>query len=555
MTQKMNRIMQQNRMNTKQAWLWSGLFGICFSAANIWGYQLEKTDHIDFGSKTAAAAFFLLTVLITAAARYSWKMIDGLHKQKAGRQASNQMIYPYPVKYFLRVWGGLIICQIPVLLAEYPGFFVYDAQTEVTEVFTRVFTTHHPLMHVLVLGGIVSALHKITGSYNAGICTYIIGQMFLITAVFAYVIGLLRQMQIRRWIRILVFIFYGLFPTIVMYTLCSSKDGLFSAFLLLLSVLLLQMQRNPELFMQSKKNIAAIVFAATAMMPMRNNGFYSYLVFIPIAFFMLGKNKKKIFPFLILPLLLYLLISNTLAFALRAEGSEHQEMLTVPIQQLARTWQADQGSFDETDRDVLYSYLSQEGLQHYTPRISDILKTYFNNAQYEKDSLSFWKLWFKMGKRNPATYINAWFLTSYGYWYPGTVINVYQGNTVFTFTYTDSSYFGYEVEAPGVRHSLIPVIDRFYRKLSIEKFQQNIPGISLLFAPAFWFWILAWYVGGQLQRRKAENLFWILPAFLTWLTVLLGPTYLVRYVIILWYIAPLFIMAGLVQKAKFDEQM
>ena len=74
-------------------------------------------------------------------------------------------------------------------------------------------------------------------------------------------------------------------------------------------------------------------------------------------------------------------------------------------------------------------------------------------------------------------------------------------------------------------------------------------------APAFWFWILAWYVGGQLQRRKAENLFWILPAFLTWLTVLLGPTYLVRYVIILWYIAPLFIMAGLVQKAKFDEQM
>ena len=109
--------------------------------------------------------------------------------------------------------------------------------------------------------------------------------------------------------------------------------------------------------------------------------------------------------------------------------------------------------------------------------------------------------------------------------------------------------------APGVRHSLIPAIDRFYRKLSIEKFQQNIPGISLLFAPAFWFWMMAWYAGGQLQRGNVRRILWMLPAFLTWLTVLLGPTYLVRYVIILWYIAPLYILTHDMAKAKFDEQM
>lgn len=555
MTEKTDLIIKQNEAHTKQAWLWSGLFGIFFSAANVWGYELEKADHISFASQKASVIFFLLAVLVTILTRYSWKSVDGLYKRNADRQVQKTVMHSYPRKYFFCIWGGLVLCQIPVLLAEYPGFFVYDAQTEVTEVFTRVFTTHHPLMHVLLLGGTVSALHKITGSYNVGICTYIICQMLLMTAVFAYVIGLLRQMQIRKWIRVLAFMFYGFFPTIVMYTLCSSKDGLFSAFLLLLSVMLMQMWQNPQNFMQSKKNVAAMIFAATGMMLMRNNGFYSYLVFVPIAFFMLGKYRKKIFPFLLLPLVLYLLISNTLIFALQAEDGEHQEMLTVPIQQLARTWQADPENFDETDQAVLYSYLSKEGLQHYTPRISDILKTFFDNAQYEKDSASFWKLWFKIGKRNPATYLNAWFLTSYGYWYPGAVINVYQGNTVFTFTYTDSSYFGYEVEAPGVRHSLIPAIDRFYRKLSIEKFQQNIPGISLLFAPAFWFWMMAWYAGGQLQRGNVRRILWMLPAFLTWLTVLLGPTYLVRYVIILWYIAPLYILTHDMAKAKFDEQM
>lgn len=41
-----------------------------------------------------------------------------------------------------------------------------------------------------------------------------------------------------------------------------------------------------------------------------------------------------------------------------------------------------------------------------------------------------------------------------------------RGNTVFTFTYKDNSYFGYEVEQPGVRESKIPWLDEVYRKLS-----------------------------------------------------------------------------------------
>ena len=78
--------MKQNKTDTKQVWLWSGLFGICFSAANVWGYQLEKEDHINFGSQTAAAAFFLLTVLITVLTRYSWKLSDGFYEQSACQQ-------------------------------------------------------------------------------------------------------------------------------------------------------------------------------------------------------------------------------------------------------------------------------------------------------------------------------------------------------------------------------------------------------------------------------------------------------------------------------------
>ncbi len=72
-------------------------------------------------------------------------------------------------------------------------------------------------------------------------------------------------------------------------------------------------------------------------------------------------------------------------------------------------------------------------------------------------------------------------MTSYGFWYPDTVIDVYRGNTVFTYTYEDSSYFGYEVEEPGVRTSFLPVLNELYRRMSLTVFQQKVPFVSMLF--------------------------------------------------------------------------
>ncbi len=289
--------------------------------------------------------------------------------------------------------------------------------------------------------------------------------------------------------------------------------------------------------------------SAALMMLFRHNGVYAYFVFA-VVFLIIEAIKSlqakrppylsvAIFAIIFLAsFILYKGVDTGLTSVLHAESGEHQEILTVPIQQLGRVYQSHEADMSQEDKEILYRYISEEGLSHYAPRLSDILKLYFDNEEYASDSSSFWNLYFKYAKKYPATYINAWFLTSYGYWYPGAVINVYQGNTVFTFTYTDSSYFGYEVEQPGTRTSFIPFIDAFYRKLSIEKFQQNIPVISLFFSPAAYFWfemLLAFYA---LTRKKGSRIIVFGLPLLVWATALLGPTYLVRYVIILWYILP-----------------
>ena len=133
-------------------------------------------------------------------------------------------------------------------------------------------------------------------------------------------------------------------------------------------------------------------------------------------------------------------------------------------------------------------------------------------------------------------------------------MNVYKGNTVFTFTYDESSYFGYEVEAPGQRQSLIPAIDSFYRYLSIGSFQQDALVLSLLFKPGCMLLIYMFVMFYRLSRKSFGGVLPFLPMALTFGTVLLGPTYLVRYVVYLWTALPLLLAGNPCTNAGVEDE-
>ncbi len=536
--------------NSKIAWLMSGLFGVLSGLFMVLGYQLENQSRINLADKNAMYIMALIMVVLTVDAKHVWDNYTStfygeklmglfrLDKYRANYGKSDKK------SRFVQNWILMMALNIPVLLGTFPGFFVYDAQDELNEVLTRTFTTHHPLLHVLLLGGTIALAHKITGSWNAGIFLYILLQMMVITAIFAYVTDYLYQKKLGKTGNLITCLYYGLFPTIVMFTLCSSKDGLFGAFLLLLTVFLFQMVEDLEGFLSSRVKVVLFISSAVLMPLFRHNGFYAYLVFVPFALFYFRKKIKSfVTPMLLIPVALYLIISGLFSGILSSEGTHHQEMLTVPIMQMARVYTYEPDIMTQEEKELLTSYIPEENLKLYTPRVSDMVKIGFDNELYEKDSKSFWKLWKSLLVRKPMTYLNAWFLTSYGYWYPAAVMNVYQGNTVFTFTYEDSSYFGYEVEAPGHRASLIPALDSLYRYLSIGSFQQDAPVLALLFKPGCILLIYMFVLFYRLSRKSFSGVLPFMPMILTFLTVLLGPTYLVRYVVYLWTSLPL-LLAG-----------
>jgi len=456
-------------------------------------------------------------------------------------------------KAFFLTWLIIFICWIPVFLAFYPGAFVYDAQDEYVQVASRAFTTHHPLTHVLLLGGCVCFGNKFLGSYNAGIAIYTIFQMIVLSGIFAYTVSFLRR-KLSKGICVAVTLIYGLFPIFPMYAVCSSKDTLFTGAFLLLLVQLIRFSEVmfntdnanvKELCKQNKGSIAALLLFMIAMMLLRNNGVYVILAMLLLtllvaAFSACKRRRILVFSALFAAgLLLYKGIDISLATVLQADDSENQEILTVPIQQLARTYKYSPEIFSKEEKEVLFSYIPEDILQIYDADLSDLLKAHFNNQQYSKTSSDFWKLWMNELAKKPVTYLNAWFMTSYGYWYPDTVINVYGGQQRFTFQYGDSSYFGFETEQPGVRDSKFPWLEEQYRRMSLEIYQQDVPVISMLFSPGFLFWM---FMGSILCCIYKREYTWLLPfgcIFLLWGTAILGPTFLVRYVLVLWFALPL----------------
>ena len=444
--------------------------------------------------------------------------------------------------FFLIVWGI-------VLLAVWPGFFVYDAQEEFNQVAQRRFTTHHPLLHVLLLGGIISAGNKLFGSYNAGIACYMIFQMTVLAVCFTWVLDSLRKRGAPLWLRVAGTLYFAFFPVIQMYVLCSAKDTLYSAAMLAVILLLVQMAEEREAFFSTKKNVAALAGALCLMALMRHNGLYILILLIPAMAALAGRKQWMRAALAgLCALILTLGVSAGLKTVFHAEDSENQEMLTVPIQQLARTWTLSPEVFTEEEEEVLFSFLPREALKRYTPKLSDNVKISFNNAAYAQDSSAFWRLWLSIGGKAPASYLNAWLLTSYGFWYPDAVLDGYQGNTVFTFTYGESSYFGYETELPGQRHSFIPWLDALFEKMSLELFQQRVPVVSMLFSPGFLFWVYAAGIVFLVRCGRFRQAAAFLPAGLNWLTVLLGPTSLVRYVLIFWFALP--VLALVVSRGK-----
>lgn len=511
------------------------VFLLCFSGSIVAGVQLDQKGAVDFGNGNA----YISELCISAAA--APVLATAMHKLRTyGINSSSTSLSGAQPKMFLRTWGILFLSYIPTLLAVFPGFFTYDAEAETYMVFTEKYSTYQPLLHVILLGWTMRIVYHITKSYNAGILLYVLVQMGVLAACFSYEISFLRSIGVKRWVYNMGTVFLALFPTVNMFVCCTTKDTLFSGGVVLFTTLLLEMARDVEAFWNSLLKKILFVAAMLFILFFRNNGLYALVVFLAFFAVIYRRYWKKWLPVLTAAFLIFIVVTQSLIMAFHAGKGPLAEMFSVPIQQLARVYKEAGGQLTEEDSEILYSLIPKVILDQYNPKLADMVKLNFMEDNFKSSPAKYISLWFRLGWDHFDIYVNSFLANTYGYWYPDTVIDGYRGIWVSSDRqYEDSCYFAFAIDNPGERKTFLPLLEHFYEKISLELYQQKIPVVSMLFSPGFWHWVYAFVGLYLLIFRYKRQAFSLTLIGLLYLTVLLGPIALVRYVLYLFFAVPL----------------
>lgn len=290
-----HNIFEKSFEGKKTRWMLPGIVGFLFAFFLVTGTQLELNESINMSDMGMWLALLVWTILGSLLIRYSWEVLIA-KKECCKKDISADS--KFERKSFFVTVGIIFVCYYIVFLAVYPGFFVYDARDEVMQVITGKFSTHHPLIHVLLLGGFTKLGHILFDSYNTGIAMYSIFQMLLMSGILAWCVELLKKRGVKKPVRILITLYFGLFPTMVMGSLCTSKDAIFSGLVLMAVLYLQEMCKDFDAFFAAKKKVVILFLVTLGMSLFRHNGYYAVLVFLVLLLIYYKKQWKRILIFL-----------------------------------------------------------------------------------------------------------------------------------------------------------------------------------------------------------------------------------------------------------------
>ena len=517
--------------------------GIMFSTFLVIGNSIDTNSTVEYGNIQVYLAIIFISFMIDALLVQLYKLIEKFEKRKNKEKISKLSTNKKQLIAFLII----VVCWIPVFLAAYPGYFCYDAYDEFKGYAFEGITTWHSVIHNILLGAIITNIGNALHDINIGIAVYTISQMLIVAGCFTYCISFLEKYNTSKIIKIISILYYALFPVIAMFAICSTKDTIFSALAVVSVILAIEALLDKEKFLNSKWNqikFAIIIFLAIIF---RNNAIYAYIPFLII--FTIAMKNKKILISIVSLIILYLIYIQIIYNVLQVSRTYNSEAFSVPLQQIARVYNYNYESLTKEELDTIYEYTTDKQLKEYLPECSDRIKNlvYLGNMGYGK----FFRLWFEIGLKNPGMYIDSFLENTLGFWYPDTIIDGYNKKAPKLYG-EETSYFAAMCEPPGEEDSKIPWLRDIYYNISRYTDINKIPVISMLFSLGAMAWGLFICIGYNIYKKRKEIVISLSIIFFLWLTVLLGPMVLVRYVLILFFGFPL-ILAFTLNGANFTN--
>lgn len=183
----------------------------------------------------------------------------------------------------------LIVVFTIVLLAHYPGILVSDSMVQWHQAQTGIYTDWHPAYTSLLIG----LLCKIWN--NPAFVLEI--QLIIFSLIWGYSLSVIKKhYKINNKVLIIASILFALFPLNFNFAITLLKDILYSAFILLLTVSIIDLVHDKDFFTKIHK-VIIMFLACLFIMLFRHNGIY---VILALSLILIIVYRKKLMIYLIM---------------------------------------------------------------------------------------------------------------------------------------------------------------------------------------------------------------------------------------------------------------
>lgn len=455
----------------------------------------------------------------------------------------------HPKRASVLAFVVLLACWTPALIAGFPGYFTYDSGLGWLEQWEQYSTgelnSHHPVLHTLFVGSLISAGQSLLGSFNAGVLLAVIVQAVIVSSLLSFSLFQLLAMGMKRAGFLACVVYLALNPVIQLFAFCTTKDVLFSAFVVLYAILAFRLARSEKASASIFVAMGVLLFLVCSL---RSNATVALLVAVPFQCLLLKRHRKRFLATVASAFLACALLLGPVSSLAKVEPSPIGlwNALCVPEQQLART--AFSADVSEADKNEIISAFP--GLE-YQENLSDIARGPIIASGATKAEML--KIWAYFAVKYPKQYIEAFAFHTEAVWNPTKPIQVYGSDPSRTDVFASVS------EPPCEQIVLCQGLTDAYRFIASDAAAMSVPVLNLLIGITLYVAALMVATIAAIKNRNRACLFGLVPVLLLALSNLFGPTMLLRYFLYLVYGLPFFLWFGFKGKglcnppAKVDE--
>lgn len=520
----------------------SAAVGLLFALFLYMGNSILTVDNADIYSLRALLKVLSGMPFFAAAVMLLLDRFPALQSIVAGKSTR-----PFrPCRTYFITWAVIFLAWIPMWIASYPGANCYDSANQLYQYANGTVYTAHPMIHTYLVGFFAETVGgKWLGSRVTGFAFYSIFQMLCMSAAYSAVCCYLRRRSSSPMLWGVALAFFALMPSNPLMACLSTKDSLFAAVFALMVMQFCRIAENDTVVYGIKFDIA-FVLSAFGQMIFRNQGKYIFVLVMLFTVIGFRKRRKRLLILFACTMALYALYAGPVTKLCHAmdAGVGIREMMSVPCVQLSRAKLRDVDELTAEEHQLIAEYVPDYAYYDTVPGISDNIKATFNTAKFKESPMNFIKLWVKVGIKSPRAYIDAWARLSIGLWYPD--MNYPDNGAFHTYWEVDSTCdkweypLGYEKAEPPEGAQLLT---EYCQDIKYGYSYQKIPVVSQLFSSAMPFWLLILCFAVCLYHRKYRYLVPGAASLALWLTELLGPVVLYRYVYPLMVATPVLIGA------------